>query len=123
MSSNNTKNLLSPKQREDFFKTLKARFEKNAKRHKGVDWAKVQARLEANAEKVWSLSEMESTGGEPDVVGHDLKTANIFFTIAPQKAPKIAEVFVTMAKRWNPEKRTNPPIAPSGWRLRWVLSC
>ena len=85
MSSNNTKNLLSPKQREDFFKTLKARFEKNAKRHKGVDWAKVQARLEANAEKVWSLSEMESTGGEPDVVGFDKKSGEyIFYDCSPE---------------------------------------
>ncbi len=88
MSSNNTKNLLSPKQREDFFKTLKARFEKNTKRHKGIEWAKVQARLEANAEKVWSLSKMESTGGEPDVVGHDLKTGEYIFYDCAAESPK-----------------------------------
>jgi hypothetical protein len=69
---NNTtsnKKKLSPKQREELLTALKNRFEKNLNRHKGLDWAKVQARLEANAEKLWSLAEMERTGGEPDVVG------------------------------------------------------
>src|ERR1039458_5157307 len=70
---------LSPKQREELLKTLKARFEKNLNRHKGLDWAKVQARLEAHAEKLWSLQEMERTGGEPDVVGHDKKTGEYIF--------------------------------------------
>ena len=60
---------LSPKQREELLKTLKVRFEKNLNRHKGLDWAKVQARLEAKPDKLWSLAEMERTGGEPDVVG------------------------------------------------------
>ena len=59
---------LSPKQREELLKVLKARFEKNMNRHKGLEWAKVQARLEANTEKLWSLNEMERTSGEPDVV-------------------------------------------------------
>src|SRR5256885_4026728 len=65
---------LSPKQREELLRALKARFEKNMSRHKGLEWAKVQAKLEANTEKLWSLNEMERTGGEPDVVGHDKKT-------------------------------------------------
>ena len=65
---------LSPKQREELLNTLKSRFEKNMTRHKGLEWAKVQAKLEANTEKLWSLHAMESTGGEPDVVGHDKKT-------------------------------------------------
>ncbi len=76
---------LSPKQREGLLKGLKARFEKNMNRHKGVEWAKVQARLEAKTEKLWSLAEMERTGGEPDVVGQDKKTGEfIFFDCAPQ---------------------------------------
>jgi Protein of unknown function (DUF4256) len=70
---------LSPKQREELLKTLKARFEKNMKRHKGLEWAKVQATLEAKAEKLWSLNEMETTGGEPDVVGQDSKTGEYIF--------------------------------------------
>src|ERR1700679_1850728 len=76
---------LSKKQGEELLKTLKARFEKNMNRHKGLDWAKVQAKLEANTEKLWSLSEMERTGGEPDVVGHDKKTGEyIFFDCSPE---------------------------------------
>src|SRR3979490_1770271 len=65
---------LSPEQHEELLRALKARFEKNMNRHKGLEWAQVQAKLEANAEKLWSLNEMERTGGEPDVVGHDKKT-------------------------------------------------
>lgn len=66
---------LSPKQCEELLRTLKARFEKNMNRHKGLEWDKVQARLEANTEKLWSLNEMEQTGGEPDVVGQDNRPA------------------------------------------------
>src|SRR5436309_16099479 len=65
---------LSKIQREELLRALKARFEKNMDRHKGLEWARVQAKLEAGAEKLWSLNEMERTGGEPDVVGHDKKT-------------------------------------------------
>ena len=65
--------------REELLGALKARFERNLNRHKGLDWAKVQARLEANPEKLWSLNEMERTGGEPDVVGHDKKTGEYIF--------------------------------------------
>jgi Protein of unknown function (DUF4256) len=79
---------LSPKQREELFKTLQARFEKNKSRHECLAWAKVQSRIcgmEANAEKLWSLGEMERTGGEPDVVGHDKKTGEyIFFDCSPE---------------------------------------
>jgi len=64
---------LSKKQHEEVFKALKARFEKNMNRHKGLEWAQVQAKLEANPEKLWSLNERERTGGEPDVVGHAKK--------------------------------------------------
>src|SRR5579864_951417 len=81
------KNELSPKQSEELLRTLKARFEKNMDRHKGLEWAKVQAKLEANPEKLWSLSEMERTGGEPDVVGHDKSGEYIFYDCAAE-SPK-----------------------------------
>ena len=79
---------LSPKQREEFLATLKARFEKNLNRHKGLHWAKVQAKLEASAEKLWSLNEMERTGGEPDVVGHDKKSGEYVFYDCSAQSPK-----------------------------------
>src|SRR5437773_8117150 len=79
---------LSKKQREEAFKALKARFEKNMGRHNGLEWAQVQAKLEANAEKLWSISEMERTGGEPDVVGHDKKTGEYIFYDCSAESPK-----------------------------------
>jgi Protein of unknown function (DUF4256) len=79
---------LSKKQGEELLKALKARFEKNMNRHKGLDWAKVQAKLEANAEKLWSLNEMERTGGEPDVVGQDKKTGEYIFYDCAAESPK-----------------------------------
>jgi len=79
---------LSKKQREELLGTLKARFEKHKNRHEGLEWAKVQARLEANPEKLWSLQEMERTGGEPDVVGHDPKTGEIIFYDCSAESPK-----------------------------------
>jgi Protein of unknown function (DUF4256) len=83
-----TKTELSPEQREELLRALKVRSEKNMNRHEGLEWAKVRAKLEANTEKLWSLSEMERTGGEPDVVGHDKKTNEyIFFDCSPE-SPK-----------------------------------
>jgi Protein of unknown function (DUF4256) len=79
---------LSKKQREEILRTLQARFEKNMNRHKGVEWAAVQARLEANAQKLWSLNEMERTGGEPDVVAHDKKTGEYIFYDCSAESPK-----------------------------------
>ena len=79
---------LSLEQREELLRTLKARFEKNMNRHKGLEWAKVQAKLEANTEKLWSLNEMERTGGEPDVVGHDIKTGEYIFYDCSAESPK-----------------------------------
>src|SRR5215472_10990864 len=79
---------LSPKQREELLRALKARFEKNMNRHKGLEWAKVQARLEANTGKLWSLNEMERTGGEPDVVSHDEKTGEYVFYDCSAETPK-----------------------------------
>ncbi|MEO6753374.1 MAG: DUF4256 domain-containing protein [Chthoniobacteraceae bacterium] len=83
-----TKKELSPKDREELLKALKARFEKNRDRHKGLAWAKVLARLEANAGKLWSLSGMEKTGGEPDVVGHEPKTGEYLFFDCSPESPK-----------------------------------
>ena len=78
---------LSLEQREELFRILKARFEKNMNRHKGLEWPKVQAKLEANTEKLWSLNEMERTGGEPDVVGHDNKTDEYIFVDSSAESP------------------------------------
>ena len=79
---------LSKKQREELLRALQARFEKNMKRHQGLEWSKVQAKLEANTEKLWSLNEMERTGGEPDVVGHDKKTGEYIFYDCSAESPK-----------------------------------
>ena len=83
-----TKKELSPQQREELLTALKARFEKNVNRHEGLEWAKVHARLEAKAEKLWSLNEMERTGGEPDVVGHDKQTGEYVFYDCSPESPK-----------------------------------
>jgi hypothetical protein len=82
------KKALSPEQREELLRALKARFEKNMNRHKGLEWANVQAKLNANAEKLWSINEMERTGGEPDVVGHDKKTGEYIFYDCSAESPK-----------------------------------
>ena len=87
MKDSNKKEL-SPKQIDELLNTLKARFEKNMKRHKGIELAKVQARLKANSEKLWSLNEMERTGGEPDVVGQDKKTGEYIFYDCSEESPK-----------------------------------
>jgi hypothetical protein len=88
MKGAKTKKALSAKQRDELLGTLQARFEKNMKRHAGLDWAKVKARLEADDGKLWSLGEMEATGGEPDVVAHDAKTGEyVFFDCSPE-SPK-----------------------------------
>ena len=79
---------MEARQREDLLIALKARFEKNMNRHKGVEWVKVQAKLEANAEKLWSLNEMERTGGEPDVVGYDEKAGEYVFYDCSAETPK-----------------------------------
>ena len=79
---------LSPEQREEICRALKARFEKNMNRHAGLEWAKVLAKLEVDTEKLWSLSEMERTGGEPDVVSHDEKTDEYIFYDCSVESPK-----------------------------------
>ncbi len=86
MKSNKKK--MPPEKGEELLRTLKARFEKNMNRHKGLEWANVQARLEANTESLWSLNEMETTGGEPDVVGFDKKTGEYIFYDCSAESPK-----------------------------------
>ena len=82
------KKKLSSEQRQELLKTLNVRFDKNMNRHKGFEWPKVQARLEANTENLWSLNEMERTGGEPDVVGYDKKTGEYIFYDCSAESPK-----------------------------------
>jgi hypothetical protein len=87
-SLKSNKKELTREQREQLFRVLKARFEKNMNRHKGFEWAKVQAKLETNTEKLWSLGEMEQTGGEPDVVDHNKKTGEYIFYDCSPESPK-----------------------------------
>jgi hypothetical protein len=88
VSGAKTKRELSPEQHEELLRALKARFEKNTNRHKGLAWAQVQAKLGAGTERLWSLNEMERTGGEPDVVGHDKKTGEYIFCDCSAESPK-----------------------------------
>lgn len=88
MKAAKTKKDLPGKDREELLALLKIRFEKNKRRHEGIEWAKVRAKLEAKPEKLWSLSEMEKTGGEPDVVGHDPKTGEYIFFDCAAESPK-----------------------------------
>jgi hypothetical protein len=99
---------LSPKQREELLQTLKARFEKNMKRHKGLEWSKLQAKLEANTEKLWSLQEMERTGGEPDVVGQDKKTGEYIFYDCSAESPKGRRSLCYDRAAWESRKEFKP---------------
>ena len=83
-----SKKELSPKQSEELLAALKTRFEKNMNRHEGLEWAEVQAKLEADSEKLWSLNEMETSGGEPDVVGHDKTSGEYIFYDCSEESPK-----------------------------------
>jgi hypothetical protein len=102
------KNELSVKQREELLKALKARFEKNMNRHKGLDWAKVQARVEANPDKLWSLNEMERTGGEPDVVGQDKKSSEIVFMDCAPESPNGRRSVCYDREGWLSRKEARP---------------
>ena len=88
MKAAQTKKTLSSKQRDELLEALETRFGKNMRRHEGLEWAKVKARIESQPEKLWSLNEMESTGGEPDVVGHDKKTGEYLFFDCAAESPK-----------------------------------
>lgn len=83
-----TARAMKAQQRDELLETLQVRFQKHMKRHKGLEWAKVEAKLEANPDKLWSLHEMERTGGEPDVVGYDKKTGNYIFYDCAAESPK-----------------------------------
>ncbi len=103
-----TKKKLSPAQSEGLLKILKTRFEKNMNRNKGLNWANVQAKLEANTEKLWSLNEMEATGGEPDVVGHDKKTDEYIFYDCSPESPKDRRSFCYDRKALDSRKEFKP---------------
>jgi hypothetical protein len=108
MKSAESKKDLSPKQREELLETLKTRFEKNMNRHKGLEWAKVQAKVQANAEKLWSLYEMEKTGGEPDVVGVDKKTGEYVFYDCSPETPKGRVSVCYDREGWESRKEHRP---------------
>lgn len=99
---------LSPNQREELLNTLKARFEKNKDRHKGIEWAKVKAKLEAHAEKLWSLQVMEETGGEPDVVAYDEKTGEYTFYDCAAESPKGRRSLCYDNAAWESRKEHKP---------------
>lgn len=99
---------LTHEQQEELIKTLKARFEKNNERHEGIDWASVQAKLDANLEKLWSLHEMEATGGEPDVVGYDAKTDEYIFYDCSAESPKGRRSICYDREAWEARKNHKP---------------
>jgi hypothetical protein len=105
---NRQKNKLSPKKYEVLLEVLKTRFEKNMSRHKGLDWSKVQARLEASVEKLWSLNEMERTGGEPDVVGRDEKTGEYIFYDCSAESPNDRRSLCYDRTAWESRKENKP---------------
>src|SRR5208283_5369359 len=99
---------LKSEQREQLLKVLKSRFEKNMDRHQGLEWAKVLARLDANTEKLWSLSEMERTGGEPDVVAQDKKTGEYIFYDCSAESPKDRRSFCYDREALDSRKAAKP---------------
>jgi len=99
---------LSQEQTEELINTLQVRFEKNTFRHEGLDWANVQARLEANSEKLWSLHEMEATGGEPDVVGYDANTDEFIFYDCSAESPKGRRSLCYDREAWETRKNHKP---------------
>jgi len=113
---------LSPEQREKLLGALRARFEKNMNRHVGLEWAQVQAKLEANADKLWSLHEMERTGGEPDVVDHDKKAGKFIFYDCSAESPNGRRSVCYDREALESRKEHNQKTAPLVWQLPWVLS-
>ena len=105
---NNNKKKLSAQERAELLNTLKARFEKNMNRHKGLDWAAVQKKLDADAKKLWSLNEMERTGGEPDVVGYDKKTGEYIFYDCSAESPKDRRSFCYDPEALQSRKENKP---------------
>lgn len=105
---NRKKKELLPEQQEELLKTLRDRFEKNTNRHKGMEWTKVQAKLEDNTEKLWILDEMEITGGEPDVVGYDKKTGEYIFYDCSPESPKGRRSICYDREAWEARKEHKP---------------
>jgi hypothetical protein len=99
---------LSPEQREELLRTLKTRFEKNRKRHEGLEWAQIQARIEHHPNKLWSLYEMERTGGEPDVVGFDEKSGEYIFYDCSDESPKGRRSLCFDREAWEARKEARP---------------
>ena len=113
---------LPQEQSEELPRGLKARFEKNINRHKGLEWVKVKAKLEDNSEKLWSLNEMERTGGEPGVISYDKKTGITYYAIVQRKVLKVVEMFVTTVKGRRQGISLNQKITLLMWLLPWGLS-
>ena len=111
---NNNKNKLAPAEREALLKILKTRFEKNMQRHKGLDWSKVEEKLAANASKLWSLNEMEKTGGEPDVVGLDKKSGEYLFYDCSPESPKDRRSICYDADALESRKENKPKHSAAG---------
>lgn len=107
-NTNSNQKTLSPEQREELLSVLTARFEKNMKRHRGLEWTQVQAKLEANPEKLWSLHEMERTGGEPDVVGLDKKTGEYIFYDCSTESPDGRRSVCYDREGWESRKENRP---------------
>lgn len=112
--SKNTKNILSSKQIDEQLNILKTRFEKNMQRHKDLKWDKVQTRIEANTEKLWSLNEMERTGGEPDVVGYDKKTGEYIFYDCSAESPNGRRSFCYDREALESRKENKPKDSAVG---------
>lgn len=107
-NSNDQQKVLSPADQEELLATLKERFEQNMKRHEGLEWAKVEEKLEANPAKLWSLYEMERTGGEPDVVGYDEKTAVYTFYDCAEQSPNGRRSLCYDREAWESRKANKP---------------
>jgi hypothetical protein len=108
MTATRARKGLSPEQGAELLKILKVRFEKNVNLHKGLEWSKVQAKLEANGEKLWSLHEMERTGGEPDIVGQDKKTSEYIFFDCSAESPKSRRSFCYDREALDSRKENKP---------------
>jgi hypothetical protein len=107
-SDGNSKKELSPNQRGEILKVLKSRFEKNMERHKGIEWSKILSKLEKNPKKIWSLSEMERTGGEPDVIGYDKKTDEYIFCDCSAESPSGRRSFCYDKQALDSRKENKP---------------
>jgi hypothetical protein len=113
------KKTLSIKQSDELIDTLKIRFEKNMNRHKGLEWAKVKAKLDKDPGKLWTLNEMERTGGEPDVVGYDKKSGEYIYYDCSEESPNGRRSLCLILKPGRRGKNTNQKEALWEWRKKW----